>query len=127
MRGKERRKSYQNNHKTRKILVVEREDPVLTKQTVGSSFNSALPLRSVKAAKDGCGVRRWGQSTKTENRLNSSARAGRTRREGSTRGVKWKWNSPSRGVGAHPSKVTLLSGENKGKNRRDDKLQRANL
>lgn len=86
MRGKGGGRVTKSNHKTRKILVVEREDPVLTKQTVGSSFNSALPLRSVKAAKDGCGVRRWGQSIKTENRLNSSARAGRTRREGSTRG-----------------------------------------
>ena len=72
MRGKRGGRVTKSNHKTRKILVIETEDPVLIKQTVGSSFNSALPLRSVKAAKDGCGVRRWGRSAKTENCLNSS-------------------------------------------------------
>lgn len=113
MRGKRGGRVTKSNHKTRKILVVETEDPVLIKQTVGSSFNSALPLRSVKAAKDGCGVRRWGRSAKTENCLNSSAQAGRTRREGSTRGeVKVEFSEPQ--GWAHPSKVTLLSGENKG-------------
>lgn len=86
MRGKRGGRVTKSKHKTRKILVVETEDPALIKQRVGSSFNSAMPLRSVNAAEDGCGVRRWGQSTKTESCLNSSAQAGRTRREGSTRG-----------------------------------------
>lgn len=95
MRGKRGGRVTKNKHKTRKILVVETEDPVLIKQRVGSSFNSALPLRSVKAAKDSCGVSRWGQSTKTENCLNSSIQSGRTRREGSTRGeVRLEFSEP---------------------------------
>lgn len=65
MRGKRGGRVTKSKHKTRKILVAETEDPVLIKQRAGFSFNAALPLRRVKAAKDGGGVRRWGQSTKT--------------------------------------------------------------
>lgn len=41
--------------------------------------------------------------------------------------MKYYGNSQSHRAGAHPSKVTLLSGENREKNRRDHKLQRVRL
>lgn len=123
MRGKRGGRVTKSKHKTRKILVAETEDPVLIKQRAGSSFNAALPLRRVKAAKDGGGVRRWGQSTKTENCLNSSAQAGRTRREGSTRGeVKLEFSDD--GAGPTPLKSPCCLKRTREENRRDDKLQR---
>lgn len=58
-----------------------------------------------------------------ENCFNSSAQAGpggKIQQEGE----KYKWNSQSYGAGAPTSIVALLSGEDKGEDRRDDKLQR---
>lgn len=41
--------------------------------------------------------------------------------------MRYYGNSQSHRAGAHPSKATLLSGENKGEEQRDHKLQRVRL
>lgn len=49
--GEKEGRVTKSKHKTSKTLVVQTEDPVPVKQRVGSSFSSALPLRSLKVAK----------------------------------------------------------------------------